>query len=393
MVTWKSIDSKQKGCEKQGVVSDYINECLEFHQPLERQGQKKKELVMHSSVAHCCLIFTWILIFSSGMHKSKALQDYTGANLTLQLEALKSGMLEYLGMDRPPDLRGKASYRELVEMSHEYRTKRWQTQSFSSLFLHTTVQSLDSQQGQEGNTESTTQWFRAVFQKESLLTEEIILAEAQLHLQRQLKDNSDHSEHCQKVYVKIQETSGSDINTLFDTNIFTIEGHNVTLDVTFAVDKWLIKDSHTLLIVDIGFIKGKDEGPELIPQLCLELKLPVNKARQTRSTYGQGLEDDGHCGRRSLTVSFEEIGWSDWIVAPAGYTMYFCDGTCPHNYKPAGLHTQVKFRLHRLTKGATPRPCCVPAAYDPMILMHYDSRGKLKLTSFDDMIVTDCYCA
>lgn len=232
-----------------------------------------------------------------------------------------------------------------------------------------------------------------MFQKESDLTEELILTEAQLHLQRQPKDKYDQLEQSHTVHVKIQETSGSYMNTFFDMDVLNFKGHNITLDVTFAVDRWLIKNNDTSLIVDIGFIRGKDGGSKLTPELCLELKLLVNKVRKARSTYRESPEDDDRCGRRSLTVSFEEIGWSDWIVAPARYTMYFCDGSCPHNYKPASLHTQVKFRLHRLTNGETPRPCCVPAAYEPMILMHYDSRGKLKLSSFNDLIVKDCHCA
>lgn len=101
----------------------------------------KKELVMQSSVVYCCVIFTWILIFSSGVQKSRALQNHRGANLTLQLEALKSGMLEYLGMDRPPDLKEKPSYRDLIRMTREYRTKKWHAQSSSGLFLQATGKS------------------------------------------------------------------------------------------------------------------------------------------------------------------------------------------------------------------------------------------------------------
>lgn len=45
--------------------------------------------------------------------------------------------------------------------------------------------------------------------------------------------------------------------------------------------------------------------------------------RQTNCTPGLN-----ECCRESLYVSFEEIGWNDWIIRPAGYNAYFCKGSC-----------------------------------------------------------------
>ncbi|KAJ8383328.1 hypothetical protein AAFF_G00221880 [Aldrovandia affinis] len=110
--------------------------------------------------------------------------------------------------------------------------------------------------------------------------------------------------------------------------------------------------------------------------------------RRPRSAEGEDCDGEGRCCRRSRRVSFKDIGWADWVMAPEAYTVYFCDGACPHNYRPASMHTQVKARLHHMTQGATPRPCCVPAAYEPMVLLHHDSQGKLTLTSYNGMIVS-----
>ncbi|XP_017350543.3 derriere protein [Ictalurus punctatus] len=348
---------------------------------------------MQNSATQCYVLFAWLVLFSSSLRVSRAVQDYTGTNQTLQLEALKTSMLEYLGMDRPPPSRGKSSYQELIRIYRQYQNMRRNMQSFqsgSSFLLHTTVRPLNSQQN---GPESVTQWFRAVFHRESQITDEFLLAQAQLQLQRTLDNNFDQPLCNQKILVRIHITSHSYMKKILNSKKFKSRGHNVTVDVTFAVNRWLVKTSDALLIVDVGFVRNKEGETEPTPQICLELKLMDGKVRKARSTYGESFEEDSYCGRRSLSVSFEEIGWSDWIVAPAGYTMYFCDGSCPHNYKPASMHTQIKSRLHRLTKGATPRPCCVPADYEPMILMHYDSRGKLKLTSFNDLIVTKCHCA
>ena len=34
------------------------------------------------------------------------------------------------------------------------------------------------------------------------------------------------------------------------------------------------------------------------------------------------------CGLKSKTVNFNEIGWDQWIVAPIGYKMSYCEGSC-----------------------------------------------------------------
>uniref|UniRef100_A0A8C5S885 TGF-beta family profile domain-containing protein n=1 Tax=Laticauda laticaudata TaxID=8630 RepID=A0A8C5S885_LATLA len=134
-----------------------------------------------------------------------------------------------------------------------------------------------------------------------------------------------------------------------------------------------------------------EEGTGM-PSLMIEAETrkAVRKARQLDEE--ECRKGDGKCCLRSLKVSFEAIGWSDWVVAPQSYSMKFCEGSCPHNYKPASMHAQIKARLHSLS-GETPAPCCVPAAYEPMVLMHYGNDGKVATQLFDDMIVTRCHCA
>nr|XP_010304367.1 PREDICTED: growth/differentiation factor 15 [Balearica regulorum gibbericeps] len=115
-------------------------------------------------------------------------------------------------------------------------------------------------------------------------------------------------------------------------------------------------------------------------------------ARRARGLEEECRKSDGKCCLKSLKVSFQDIGWADWVIAPNSYYMKFCEGSCPHNYKPASMHAQIKARMHSLSK-ATPPPCCVPAGYDPMVLMHYDDEGRLVSTLFEDMLVTQCHCA
>ncbi|KAI4895022.1 hypothetical protein NFI96_025005, partial [Prochilodus magdalenae] len=350
---------------------------------------KKKDPAMQNSAAPCCLAFVWIVFFSLDLGESTAVLDYIRTDRDLQLEALKATLLENLGMEGPPETKEKTSHHDVLRLYRQYRKLRRSMQplqSSSRLFLSTSVQPLSGQQG--WNESEPVQWFRAMFLRDTRLTKNFALGRAHLKLQTRPADNSFSPPPLNpNVLIRIHRNSSSFMETVFHTELSSAEGHSVTLEVTSAVERWLLQTDDTVLVVDVGLLTGTQAAT---PELSLKLEQLVSKVRETRSA---DEDEDGHCNRKSLSVSFEEIGWSDWIVAPSGYTMFFCDGSCPRNYKPASMHTQVKSRLHRLTKGATPQPCCVPAAYEPMILMHYDSRGKLKVTSFDDLIVSKCYCA
>uniref|UniRef100_A0A8C8VMJ5 TGF-beta family profile domain-containing protein n=1 Tax=Pelusios castaneus TaxID=367368 RepID=A0A8C8VMJ5_9SAUR len=117
-----------------------------------------------------------------------------------------------------------------------------------------------------------------------------------------------------------------------------------------------------------------------------------SRVRKARALDEECRKNDEKCCLKSLKVSFQDIGWAEWVIAPNSYSMKFCEGSCPHNYKPASMHAQIKARMHTLSK-VTPAPCCVPAAYDPMVLMHYNSEGKVISTVFEDILVTKCHCA
>ena len=48
--------------------------------------------------------------------------------------------------------------------------------------------------------------------------------------------------------------------------------------------------------------------------------------RRMKREKALGPED--RCKRHSLYVDFSLVSWRDWIVAPGGYSAYFCDGEC-----------------------------------------------------------------
>lgn len=247
------------------------------------------------------------------------------------------------------------------------------------------------------------QWYRAVFHKNADIQTELTLARAELKISRQILNKlaSGQPEVRQEIKVKVNRrrpmnfAAWTRISSPVHTNVSGSQ--DVVLNIGPEVEKWMRTDGGEALVVDVGIVAGGKDALKANPTISLELGLiqskPAQRKRLPRSNKEDDCDEQGWCCRKSVTVSFKDVGWTDWVVAPTEYTMHYCDGTCPHNYKPASMHTQVKSRMHQITKGGTPRPCCVPAAYEPMVLMHYDSRGKLKLTPFNDLIVSQCHCA
>lgn len=241
-------------------------------------------------------------------------------------------------------------------------------------------------------------WYRAVFHKTPDIQTQLMLTRAELKISRQLINGPTMR---RKVKVRINGTEVTNTSAWTSGEQAAGAGKGradqTSVDIRPEVEAWLQRSDGDSLIVDVGMTVRGDHLPTTNPDISLELEpmelLSAPKSRLPRSTKEDVCNEQGWCCRRSVTVSFKDIGWTDWVVAPAQYTMHYCDGSCPHNYKPASMHTQVKSHMHRISKGALPGPCCVPAAYEPMVLMHYDSRGKLTLTPFDDLIVSKCHCA
>ncbi|XP_076151558.1 uncharacterized protein gdf15 [Alosa pseudoharengus] len=363
-----------------------------------------------------CSVAQWILLslgtfaLCFGLVRCSAHRQHGEAHRTLQLDALKASILGYLGMDRPPALRARESRQELDRMFEQYRqmqqlfrgnstqeeTLTQHTHRVSTTILPVSVVPVSEQKG-EHHMHPKTAWYRADFHRMSSIRNEPTLVQARLKLH---KADPGCSHNKQKIQIKIHEYEEEKKTHLHHMEKFVMKRRfctrNVTLDIRAAIEKWRVRSRNSTLTIDIGFTMGS-RTDQTIPKIVLEMDFILHggkgKPRQVRSIKEEDCEEENKCCRKSLNVSFKDIGWSDWVVAPSSYKMYFCDGSCPHNYKPASMHTLVKSRMHHMSKGATPRPCCVPAAYEPMILMHYDSRGKLKLTPFNDLIVSKCHCA
>ncbi|KAG8517243.1 Growth/differentiation factor 15 [Galemys pyrenaicus] len=137
-------------------------------------------------------------------------------------------------------------------------------------------------------------------------------------------------------------------------------------------------------------------GSSAQPQLELQWLTPAARGRRSahaRTSDGCPLGAGRCCRLRSLRASLEDLGWADWVMAPREVDVRICVGACPSQFRSANTHAQMQARLHGLNPEAAPAPCCVPASYEPVVLMHRDSDGRVALTPFDDLVAKDCHCA
>jgi Transforming growth factor beta like domain len=114
-------------------------------------------------------------------------------------------------------------------------------------------------------------------------------------------------------------------------------------------------------------------------------------------------DPEPRCCRRSLWISFSEIGWDSWIVQPSGYQAYYCDGTCPVGHLTA--HNYAAVRQLMIAAGVAPGqpghrrsgfppmrgPLCGSTRLGPLpLVLRIDGREMVAL--FDNMIVEQCRC-
>jgi len=103
-------------------------------------------------------------------------------------------------------------------------------------------------------------------------------------------------------------------------------------------------------------------------------------------------DGETRCCRHPLWVSFREIGWDQWIIAPEGYMAYYCDGSCPPQHRVASRHAGIQALVNGVRSEAAPTPCCAPSRMSSLPIAHFNSDGRQVVSVFDNMIVDECMC-
>ncbi|XP_034387958.1 LOW QUALITY PROTEIN: bone morphogenetic protein 7-like [Cyclopterus lumpus] len=117
------------------------------------------------------------------------------------------------------------------------------------------------------------------------------------------------------------------------------------------------------------------------------------KAVEAATDY-RGISKEG-CKKHELYVSFRDLGWQDWIIAPEGYAAYFCEGECAfplNSYMNATNHAIVQTLVHFINPDTVPKPCCAPTQLHGISVLYFDDSSNVILKKYRNMVVRACGC-
>ncbi|XP_075214777.1 TGF-beta family member glass bottom boat [Lycorma delicatula] len=176
------------------------------------------------------------------------------------------------------------------------------------------------------------------------------------------------------------------------------------------------KQEHEMRPEDIGIVSTVDKGEvEKQPFMVAFLKSSggrrVRKTREARrkkktehseTSYSRNplLDSPSHWSTRScqiqtLFVSFRDLEWQNWIIAPEGYSAYYCSGECnfPLNaHMNATNHAIVQTLVHLMNPIQVPKPCCAPTKLTPISVLYFLDETNVILKKYRNMVVKSCGC-
>ncbi|XP_041109891.1 bone morphogenetic protein 15-like [Polyodon spathula] len=101
------------------------------------------------------------------------------------------------------------------------------------------------------------------------------------------------------------------------------------------------------------------------------------------------------CKLHMFRVSFHQLGWEHWIIAPHNYNPKYCKGDCPrilqYGYNSPN-HAIVQNFINELVDSGVPRPSCVPYKYKPISVLMMEQNGSIVYKEYEDMIAESCTC-
>ncbi|XP_072834047.2 embryonic growth/differentiation factor 1 [Pogona vitticeps] len=175
----------------------------------------------------------------------------------------------------------------------------------------------------------------------------------------------------------------------------------LTFDLTGVAEEWRASAGNLGLILEIGapagpLCTGLDAAFEASLLVVSLAPAPCRGGRPRRGAPRGPAPAGSHvCKPRRLYLSFADVGWENWIIAPQGYLANYCLGECPFPLTEelnSTNHAILQTIVHSLDPEGTPQPCCVPVRLSPISILYYDNDDNVVLRHYEDMVVDECGC-
>ncbi|KFO18503.1 bone morphogenetic protein 15 [Fukomys damarensis] len=162
------------------------------------------------------------------------------------------------------------------------------------------------------------------------------------------------------------------------------------------------------LLLHLNDTHKNAQKAELLPSVLEEFmegesSLLSRKTRQVDSVASdvsgpsqeQDASENNQCSLHPYTVSFRQLGWDHWIIAPHHYTPNYCKGTCPrvlHYGLNSPNHAIIQNLINELVNQSIPQPSCVPYKYDAMSVLLIEANGSILYKEHEGMVAQSCTC-
>lgn len=101
------------------------------------------------------------------------------------------------------------------------------------------------------------------------------------------------------------------------------------------------------------------------------------------------------CCKQRFYVSFKELGWDDWVIAPNGYYANYCRGDCGNHRTPdtfLNYYTHVIEEIRKTHHLSGMQPCCAPLKFSSMSLIYFGPDSNIIKRDLPKMVVDECGC-
>uniref|UniRef100_A0A8C0ID92 Bone morphogenetic protein 6 n=1 Tax=Bubo bubo TaxID=30461 RepID=A0A8C0ID92_BUBBB len=237
------------------------------------------------------------------------------------------------------------------------------------------------------------------------------------------------------IYQVLQEhqNRASDLFLLDTRAVWASEEGWLEFDVTATSNMWVMNPQHNMglqlsVVTQDGFsvnpreagLIGRDGPYDKQPFMVAFFKVSEVHVRTTRSATSRRRQQSRNrstqaqdvsrvssvtdynssdlktaCRKHELYVSFQDLGWQDWIIAPKGYAANYCDGECsfPLNaHMNATNHAIVQTLVHLMNPDYVPKPCCAPTKLNAISVLYFDDNSNVILKKYRNMVVRACGC-